>query len=74
MRLVVTDASHGLESEEMIIIISEMTSGEGHRSQGARMVFLTDGAWACNLFGGYVAPPYRQRPTHFKQVWKTVTC
>ena len=49
MRLVVTDASHGLESEEMIIIISEMTSGEGHRSQGARMVFLTDGAWACNL-------------------------
>ncbi|OLQ03412.1 Copia protein [Symbiodinium microadriaticum] len=60
MSLVVTDASHANESEEMII--NEMTSIEGHRSQGARMVFLTDGAlwtgdkgsihpilWASNL-------------------------
>ena len=81
----VTDASHANESEEMII--NEMTSLERHRSQGARMVFLTDGAlWkgtrvayipSCGRAtscGGYVAPPYRQRPTHFKQVWRTVTC
>ena len=60
MSLVITDASHANESEEMII--NEMTSVEGHRSQGARMVFLTDGAlwkgdkgsihpilWASNL-------------------------
>ena len=60
MSLVVADASHANESEEMII--NEMTSIEGHRSQGARMVFLTDGAlwtgdkgsihpilWASNL-------------------------
>ena len=60
MSLVITDASHANESEEMII--NEMTSLEGHRSQGARMVFLTDGAlwkgdkgsihpilWASNL-------------------------
>ena len=37
MSLVVTDASRANESEEMII--NEMTSVEGHRSQGARMVF-----------------------------------
>ena len=60
MSLVVTDASHVNESEEMII--NEMTSIEGRRNQGARMVFLTDGAlwnrdkgsihpilWASNL-------------------------
>ena len=35
MSLVITD-------EEMIV--NEMTSLEGHRSQGARMVFLVDGA------------------------------
>ena len=38
MNLVITDASHANESEEMII--NEMTSVEGYRSQGARMVFL----------------------------------
>ncbi|CAE7211787.1 RE1 [Symbiodinium sp. CCMP2592] len=47
LSLVITDASHANESEEMII--NEMTSVEGHRSQGARMVFLTDGAlWKGN--------------------------
>ena len=39
MNLVITDASHANESVEMII--NEMTSVEGYRSQGARMVFLT---------------------------------
>ena len=60
MSLVVTDASHANESEE--ININEMTFVERPRSQGARMAFLTDGAlwngdkgsihpilWASNL-------------------------
>ena len=42
MSLVVTDASHANESEE--ININEMTFVERPRSQGARMAFLTDGA------------------------------
>ena len=39
LNLVVTDASHANESEEMIV--NETTSLEHHRSQSARMVFLT---------------------------------
>ena len=86
MSLVVTDASHANESKEMIM--NGMTSVEGHRSQAARMVFLADGAlwnadmgsihpilWASNLVRRVCRSTtvFRQRPTHFKQMWRTVT-
>ena len=60
VQVVVTDASHANEEEEMLV--NGMVSIEGHRSQGARMVFLAspdiwDGnkgfvhpiAWASNV-------------------------
>ena len=53
VQVVVTDASHANEEEEMLV--NGMVSIEGHRSQGARMVFLASpDIWNGNK--GFVHP------------------
>ena len=53
VQVVVTDASHANEEEEMLV--NGMVSTEGHRSQGARMVFLASpDIWNGNK--GFVHP------------------
>ena len=53
VQVVVTDASHANEEEEMLV--NGMVSIEGHRSQGARMVFLASAdIWDGNR--GFVHP------------------
>ena len=78
MSLVITD-------EEMIV--NEMTSLEGHRSQGARMVFLVDGAlwkedkgsihpilWASNLVRRVCRSTIQAEAYTFQVGVRTVTC
>ena len=79
VQVVVTDASHANEEEEMLV--NGMVSIEGHRSQGARMVFLASpDIWNGNK--GFVPgpptssdecaeAPHRQKLTRFSLVWRT---
>ena len=72
-----TDASHANEEEEMLV--NGMVSIEGHRSQGARMVFLASpDIWDGNKGGQLPGPPtssdecaeapYRQKLIRFRAV------